>query len=174
MTIPIYPVSPEAGTNADTRFHVVLVEPEIPPNTGTIARLCAGTGTHLHLVRPIAFDLDDTKLKRAGLDYWPNVHLTVHDSFDEIAAIFPADRLHLFTTKTPRRFTDATYRPGDALVFGPETRGLAQPIRDRYADRCVTIPIRKDNIRSLNLAVSTAIGLYESLRQADYGPVVAE
>ena len=86
--IQTYPVAKEAGTPQDTHFHVVLVEPEIPPNTGTIARLCAGTNTHLHLVRPLAFDLDDTKLKRAGLDYWPNVYLTVHDSFEEIANLF--------------------------------------------------------------------------------------
>ena len=172
MTIPIFPVAPETGTDADTRFHVILVEPEIPPNTGTIARLCAGTGTHLHLVKPLAFSLDDTKLKRAGLDYWPNVHLCVHESFDEIAALFPPERLHLFTTKTPQRYTDATYRLGDALVFGPETRGLNQQIRDAYASQCVTIPIRKDNIRSLNLAVSTAIGLYEALRQVSFAPTI--
>ena len=171
MGIEIFPPSSEIGTDADKHFHVVLVEPEIPPNTGTIARLCAGTGTHLHLVKPLAFELDDTKLKRAGLDYWPNVHLSVHESFDEIAALFPAGRMHLFTTKTPRRFTDVTYRLGDALIFGPETRGLSASIRERYDSRCVTLPIRKDSIRSLNLAVSTSIGLYEALRQVDYLPI---
>ena len=171
MSIPIMPPAPETGTDADRHFHVVLVEPEIPPNTGTIARLCAGTATHLHLVKPLAFELDDTKLKRAGLDYWPNVHLSVHESFDEIIALFPRDRLFLFTTKTTRKFTDVKYRLGDALVFGPETRGLTEDIRTRFEERCVTLPIRKDNIRSLNLAVSAAIGLYEALRQADYAPV---
>ncbi|MBQ9394779.1 MAG: tRNA (cytidine(34)-2'-O)-methyltransferase [Proteobacteria bacterium] len=172
MTIPIFPPSPEIGTPADRHFHVILVEPEIPPNTGTIARLCAGTATHLHLVKPLAFELSDTKLKRAGLDYWPNVHLSVHESFDEIAALFPPEKMHLFTTKTPRKYTDAHYSVGDALIFGPETRGLSQEIRDRFEAQCVTIPIRKDNIRSLNLAVSTSIGLYEALRQAEFAPIL--
>lgn len=171
MSIPIFPPSEACGTEKDRHFHVVLVEPEIPPNTGTIARLCAGTGTHLHLVKPIAFSLDDTKLKRAGLDYWPNVHLSVHESFEEIAALFPPERMHFFTTKTPQCFTDVKYRLGDALIFGPETRGLCQEIRDRYAAQCVTLPIRKDHIRSLNLAVSTSIGLYEALRQVDFSPI---
>ncbi len=172
MSIPIFPPSPEIGTPADRHFHVILVEPEIPPNTGTIARLCAGTATHLHLVKPIAFELDDTKLKRAGLDYWPNVHLSVHESFEEIAALFPPEKMHLFTTKTPRKFTDVSYSLGDALIFGPETRGLSAEVRERYELQCVTLPIRKDNIRSLNLAVSTAIGLYEALRQVEFGPIV--
>ena len=88
MTIKILPPPPETGTPLDQHFHVVLVEPEIPPNTGTIARLCAGTSSHLHLVKPLAFELDDTKLKRAGLDYWPNVHLSVHESFEEIVDLF--------------------------------------------------------------------------------------
>ena len=171
MTIPIFAPAPEIGTGNDKHFHIVLVEPEIPPNTGTIARLCAGTDTHLHLVRPMAFELDDTKLKRAGLDYWPNVYLSVHDSFDEIVALFGADRLHLFTTKTPRKFTDVSYKLGDALVFGPETRGLSQQIRDTFENRCVTLPIRKDHIRSLNLAVSASVGLYEALRQVDFAPI---
>ena len=171
MAIPIMPPAPEIGTAADRHFHVILVEPEIPPNTGTIARLCAGTSTHLHLVKPLAFELDDTKLKRAGLDYWPNVHLSVHESFDEIIRLFPIDRIFLFTTKTTRKYTDMTYRLGDALVFGPETRGLSEPIRTRFESQCVTLPIRKDNIRSLNLAVSVSIGLYEALRQADFEPI---
>jgi tRNA (cytidine/uridine-2'-O-)-methyltransferase len=169
--IPTFPPSPECGTAADKHFHIVLVEPEIPPNTGTIARLCAGTSTHLHLVKPMAFELDDTKLKRAGLDYWPNVHLTVHESFDEIVALFPREKMHFFTTKTPKTFTEVQYRLGDALIFGPETRGLCAEIREKFEDRCVTLPIRKDNIRSLNLAVSTSVGLYEALRQVDYAPI---
>ena len=170
--IQTYPVAKEAGTPQDTHFHVVLVEPEIPPNTGTIARLCAGTNTHLHLVRPLAFDLDDTKLKRAGLDYWPNVYLTVHDSFEEIANLFRPEQMHLLTTKTPRFFTDVTYKLGDALIFGPETRGLSEDIRTRFDSSCVTIPIRKDHIRSLNLATSVSIGLYEGLRQVAFAPVI--
>lgn len=170
--IQTYPVAKAAGTPEDRHFHVVLVEPEIPPNTGTIARLCAGTNTHLHLVRPLAFELDDTKLKRAGLDYWPNVYLTVHDSWDEIVRIFRPDQMHLFTTKASRCFTDVSYKLGDALIFGPETRGLAEHVRTRFESECVTIPIRKDHIRSLNLATSVSIGLYEGLRQVGFGPVI--
>ena len=169
--IPILPPSEDIGTDRDSHFHVVLVEPEIPPNTGTIARLCAGTDTHLHLVKPLAFALDDSKLRRAGLDYWPNVHLSVHESFGEILDLFGRERLHLFTTKSERRVGNVQFRLGDALVFGPETRGLSLAIRTPLQDRCVTLPIRKDHIRSLNLAVSTAIGLYEALRQVDYAPI---
>lgn len=171
MTIPTFPPAPEIGTPNDKHFHVVLVEPEIPPNTGTIARLCAGTDTHLHIVKPMAFDLDDSKLKRAGLDYWPNVHLSIHENFDEIIDLFTPQRLHLFTTKTNTRLSQVKFRLGDALVFGPETRGLNLQIRQKMPDRCVTLPIRKDHIRSLNLAVSTAVGLYEALRQVDYAPI---
>lgn len=171
--IPTFPPSPQIGTPQDRHFHVVLVEPEIPPNTGTIARLCAGTDTHLHIVKPMAFELDDSKLKRAGLDYWPNVRLSIHESFDEIVRLFGRERLHLFTTKTDRRVSDVRFRLGDALVFGPETRGLSLQIRTPLQDRCVTLPIRKDHIRSLNLAVSTAVGLYEALRQVDYAPIDA-
>ena len=116
--IPVFEPSPEIGTPLDKHFHIVLVEPEIPPNTGTIARLCAGTDTHLHIVKPMAFELDDSKLKRAGLDYWPNVHLSIHENFDEIVALFGRERLHLFTTKTERRVSDVKFRLGDALVFG--------------------------------------------------------
>lgn len=169
--IPVSAPAPEIGTPEDKHFHIVLVEPEIPPNTGTIARLCAGTDTHLHIVKPMAFALDDSKLKRAGLDYWPNVRLSIHENFGEIVALFGRDRLHLFTTKTDRRVGSVTFRLGDALVFGPETRGLSRAIRDPLQERCVTLPIRKDHIRSLNLAVSAAVGLYEALRQADYAPI---
>ena len=172
MTIQILPPPPETGTPSDRHFHVVLVEPEIPPNTGTIARLCAGTSTHLHLVKPLAFELDDTKLKRAGLDYWPNVHLSVHESFEEIVRLFPPEKMFLFTTKTTRKYTEMKYHLGDALIFGPETRGLTEQIRTRFETQCVTLPIRKDNIRSLNLAVSVSIGLYEALRQVDFMPIL--
>lgn len=169
--IPIFEPSSEIGTPEDKHFHVVLVEPEIPPNTGTIARLCAGTDTHLHIVKPMGFDLDDSKLKRAGLDYWPNVRLSIHENFDEIVSLFGRERLHLFTTKTERRVSQVQFRLGDALVFGPETRGLSLALRTPLQDRCVTLPIRKDHIRSLNLAISVGIGLYEALRQVDYEPI---
>ncbi|MCL2326225.1 MAG: tRNA (cytidine(34)-2'-O)-methyltransferase [Proteobacteria bacterium] len=171
MSIEVMPVlADEVG-----RFlHVVLVEPEIPPNTGTIARLCAGTNTHLHLVKPMGFELDDTKLKRAGLDYWPNVRLSVHENFEAVSAIFLRDKMHLFTTKALRRYTDVGYALGDALVFGCETRGLRASILGAYADRCVTLPIEKGHIRSLNLATAAGIGLYEALRQLDFAPIGGE
>lgn len=171
MTILLSPVDPETGTAADKHFHIILVEPEIPPNTGTTARLCAGTNTYLHIVKPMVFDLDDSKLKRAGLDYWPNVHLTVHEDFEAILKIFPPERLHLFTTKTSKSYSQSTFSLGDALVFGSETRGLPEAIRSRFEDRCVTLPIVKNNIRSLNLATSAAIALYEALRQVDFAPI---
>ncbi len=168
MAIALTPVQAHWGTEADTCLHVVLVEPEIPPNTGTTARLCAGTRTILHLVRPLAFELDDRKLKRAGLDYWPNVVLCVHDDFTEITRIFSAERMHLFTTKATEIYTEHVYRLGDALIFGPETRGLSAEILQRYPQSLATIPIAKDHIRSLNLSNAVSIGLYEALRQLNY------
>lgn len=171
MSIHLSPVAPETGTASDKHFHIVLVGPEIPPNTGTTARLCAGTNTHLHIVKPMAFELDDKKLRRAGLDYWPNVHLTVHEDFESILKVFSPERLHLFTKKTTRSYSEVRFSLGDALVFGSETRGLSEAIRSQFLERCVMLPIVKDNIRSLNLATSAAVALYEALRQVDFSPI---
>lgn len=145
-------------------FHIVLVEPEIPANTGNIARTCAATGTHLHLVRPLGFSTDDRYLKRAGLDYWHAVNIHYHDSFDELKAQYPHARYFCATTKASRAYTEFRYREGDFLVFGKETAGLPAAILEAHADTCARIPI-STQVRSLNLSNSAAIVLYEALRQ---------
>ena len=145
-------------------LHIVLVEPEIPANTGNIARTCAATGTTLHLVRPLGFSTDDRYLKRAGLDYWHAVKIHYHDSFGELKAQYPQARYFCATTKASRVYTEFRYREGDFLVFGKETAGLPAAILDAHADTCVRIPISTE-VRSLNLSNSAAIILYEALRQ---------
>src|SRR5262245_3927012 len=115
-------------------FHIVLVNPEIPANTGNIARTCAATGTHLHLVRPLGFDTDDRTLKRAGLDYWYAVNITYYDSFEEVKAAFPEGRFFCASTRVSKRYSDYSFRDGDLFVFGRETKGLPQEILDAHAD----------------------------------------
>lgn len=146
-------------------LHIVLVEPEIPPNTGSIARLCGATDTILDLVHPLGFQVDDKHLKRAGLDYWPHVRINHWQNFD--AFLRQQDERHLFfmTTKTKRSYAEAQFRPGDMLIFGKETKGLPEDILKLYSDRCLTIPMTNPHIRSLNLAMSAGIVLYEALRQ---------
>jgi tRNA (cytidine/uridine-2'-O-)-methyltransferase len=147
-------------------FNVVLVEPEIPPNTGNVGRLCLATGAHLHLVQPLGFSLDDRALKRAGLDYWHEVKVTVWDSLGALQAAQRADaRWFFLTTKTRRAYWDAEFRAGDFLVFGRETKGLPEPLLAANAERCLTIPM-PGSTRSLNLATSVGIVLYEAVRQA--------
>jgi len=146
-------------------FHVVLVEPEIPPNTGNIARLCAATNTELHVVGVTGFRMDDRTLKRAGLDYWDEVRLHRHIDLAEIHAQHPASRFFYLTTKTDRPYTDHQFRDGDFLVFGPETRGLPEPLLTENEYNCLTIPMSNPNVRSLNLATSVGIVLYEAIRQ---------
>ncbi len=158
---------PEFGGPEDRDLHVVLVEPEIPGNTGNIGRLCAGANIWLHLVKPLGFDLDDRYLKRAGLDYWPHVRLCIHESFEEVAAIFPRERMFFFTTKTDRVYSEVTWPAGAALVFGRETVGLSEDLRRRYEDRLVTIPI-SSKVRSLNLSNACAVAVYEAMRQQGY------
>ena len=148
-------------------FHVVLVEPEIPQNAGNIARTCAATGCVLHLVRPLGFELSDKYLKRAGLDYWHLVDVCVHDDLAAFLATYPQARMHLFTTKARRTYTQADYRAGDFLVFGRETRGLEEEFLLAHADACVRIPMRGE-ARSLNLSNSVAVAVYEGLRQNDF------
>lgn len=164
-------ITPPSSSPLDGCFHIVLVNPEIPPNTGSIARLCAGTNCRLHLVKPLGFELDDTRLKRAGLDYWPAVKLSVHEDFDSILQFFSPSQLHLFTTKASKVFSQAEFCLGDALVFGAETKGLSEEIRNAFPERCLILPIAKQHIRSLNLANSVSIGLYEALRQVNYAPL---
>ena len=146
-------------------FHVVLVEPEIPPNTGNIGRLCLATGTHLHLVRPLGFSLDDRALRRAGLDYWQEVQVTLWDSFAALReAQPPTTRFFFLTTKTRRHHWDAEFADGDFLVFGRETKGLPESLLAANAAHCLTITM-SNQTRSLNLATAVGIVLYEALRQ---------
>lgn len=146
-------------------FHIVLVEPEIPPNTGSIARLCGATDVVLHLVHPLGFSVDDKYLKRAGLDYWPFVDIKYWDNLDAFFAATAENRLFLFTTKVDKPYFEAEFSPGSYLVFGKETKGLPQETIALYKDRCYTIPMYNDNIRSLNLAMCAGIVLYEAIRQ---------
>lgn len=146
-------------------FHVVLVQPEIPPNTGNIARLCLATGSTLHLIKPLGFSIDDKQLRRAGLDYWEHVTVRVWEDFEAFQAdAGPEARFWFFTTKTQRAFWDVPYQPGDYLVFGRETKGLPESLLLAHPDRVVTIPMKAET-RSLNLATSVGIGLFEALRQ---------
>ncbi|MBO7407826.1 MAG: tRNA (uridine(34)/cytosine(34)/5-carboxymethylaminomethyluridine(34)-2'-O)-methyltransferase TrmL [Clostridia bacterium] len=149
-------------------LNIVLVEPEIPQNTGNIARTCACTGAQLHLVKPLGFELDDRKMKRAGLDYWPELNVRLYENFDELrAAAGPEARFWFFTTKGSKRYTDAAFRDGDYLVFGRETHGLPEPLLKANYDRCLRIPMGA-RLRSLNLSNSVAIAVYEALRQSDF------
>ena len=146
-------------------FHVALVEPEIPPNTGNVARLCAATRTPLHIVGATGFRMDDRTLKRAGLDYWDEVELHRHIDIDSLYENLPDSRFLYLTTKVERPYTDWEFRDGDCLVFGPETRGLPSSLLKANSDRCLTIPMANKNVRSLNLATSVGIVLYEALRR---------
>ncbi len=146
-------------------LNVALYEPEIPPNTGNIARLCAATHTALHIVGVTGFRMDDRTLKRAGLDYWNEVELHRHIALDDLSVSLPASRLIYLTTKSSRSYTDWRYEEHDCLVFGPETRGLPETVLNGAPERCLTIPMRNKKIRSLNLATSVGIVLYEALRQ---------
>jgi tRNA (cytidine/uridine-2'-O-)-methyltransferase len=151
-------------------FQVVLVAPEIPQNTGTIGRLCVCTDTPLHLVRPLAFSLDEARIRRAGLDYWPHLDLHVHDSWDDFLRAAAPHRLWFCTTKTNRSLYEVQFAPGDTLVFGNETSGLPPPFYERYRDALVTIPMPGAHARSHNLANAVAIVLYEGLRQVCWTP----
>jgi tRNA (cytidine/uridine-2'-O-)-methyltransferase len=146
-------------------FHIVLVEPEIPPNTGSIARLCGAADVVLDLVHPLGFSVDDKHLKRAGLDYWPYVDIRNWDNLDSFLAAQDERKLYFLTTKVNRPYFAADFAPGSLLVFGKETKGLPQEIIELYKDRCYTIPMPNDNIRSLNLAMCAGIVLYEAIRQ---------
>ncbi|HHX73325.1 MAG TPA: tRNA (uridine(34)/cytosine(34)/5-carboxymethylaminomethyluridine(34)-2'-O)-methyltransferase TrmL [Firmicutes bacterium] len=148
-------------------MHVVLVEPEIPPNTGNISRTCAATGTTLHLVEPLGFSLSERHLRRAGLDYWEHLQLVLHPDLMAFLAQVEGKRLWLLTTKGTRFYTDVKYEPDDCLLFGRETAGLPDWLLARYPDRCLRIPMGP-GIRSLNLSNAVAIVLYEALRQQGF------
>lgn len=150
-------------------FHVVLVEPEIPPNTGNIARLCLGADATLHLVRPLGFLIDDKTLKRAGMDYWKQTRVVLWDNLAQLKAAHPQGRFWYLTTKCRRPYYEAHLEAGDFLVFGRETKGLPEPLLEANAERCLTIPMAAQT-RSLNLATSVGIVLFEGLRQVRTAP----
>lgn len=146
-------------------FDVVLYQPEIPPNTGNVIRLCANTGCRLHLIRPLGFRLEDRQLKRAGLDYHEYASVQVHADFGAFVATVPDARMYAFTTKANNRFDQAEFRPGDVLVFGPETRGLPQEVLATFEPRRrLRLPMLASS-RSLNLSNAVAVAVYEGLRQ---------
>lgn len=149
-------------------FRIVLVEPEIPQNTGNIARTCAATGCELHLIRPLGFEISDKYLKRAGLDYWNLVSVHVHENFGEFEALFPEIEYRFFTTKARRTYAEADYPEGCALVFGKETKGLDEELLIQHPQECVRIPMIAKS-RSLNLSNSVAVAVYEGLRQSGFG-----
>jgi tRNA (cytidine/uridine-2'-O-)-methyltransferase len=146
---------------------IVLVEPEIPMNTGNIARTCAATGARLHLIEPLGFDISDRAVKRAGLDYWHLVEVFVYHSIEDYFAKWGDENIWLATTKAPRSYTEADFTGDVKLLFGRETAGLPASLREKYRDRCIRIPIRAE-ARSLNLANSAAILCFEALRQQGF------
>lgn len=150
-------------------LHIVLVEPEIPPNTGNIARTCAATGSVLHLVKPLGFRTDDKSLKRAGLDYWPYVDVVIHEGLDEFMDEYRGRRMFLSTTKGKMLYTDAEYHDEDMLLFGRETKGLPLDFIRKHEDMSIRIPMSRDTrLRSFNLANSANIVLFEALRQLGF------
>ena len=148
-------------------MHIVLVEPEIPGNTGNIARLCAATGAELHLVRPLGFSTDDRHLKRAGLDYWHLLKLHYHDNFAAVQAAYPERTFYYNTTKAQKLHSAVTFQPDDMLVFGKETAGLPESLLRDNEKTCIRIPMIAE-ARSLNLSNAVAIVVYEALRQNGY------
>ena len=151
----------------DPPFHLVLVAPEIPGNTGNIARLCAATGAVLHLIDPLGFDVSDAAVKRAGLDYWNAVTVHRHGNLEAYRENHADARRFYFTTRATINYTDVQFAAGDHLVFGSESTGLPQDLLDEDPDRVIGIPILLDHVRSLNLANAASIVLYEALRQAN-------
>ena len=149
------------------KINIVLVEPEIPQNTGNIARTCAATGASLHLVRPLGFEIDDKKLKRAGLDYWDKLDITYYDGLADFFSKHPNADFYCFTTKAKNVYTDISYGDNVYLIFGKETKGLPEEFLVENPDRCVRIPMR-DTLRSLNLSNSAAIAVYEVIRQKGF------
>ena len=154
-------------------LNIVLVEPEIPMNTGNIARTCAATRSRLHLIKPLGFDISDKAVKRAGLDYWHMVDVRVYDDLEDLFRKNDITDLWLATTKAPQDYSKATFTRDSWLFFGKETAGLPQWFREAHADRCIRIPMRPD-ARSLNLANSVAVVTYEALRQLDFPDLSGE
>ena len=155
------------------RINIVLHEPEIPQNTGNIARTCAAIGASLHLIRPLGFCIDDKKLKRAGLDYWHLLDITYYDGLDDFYAKNPNANVFYYTTKAPRAYTEVTYPDPVFIMFGKESKGLPEELLQQHPDSCVRIPMR-DGLRSLNLSNSVAVAAYEILRQENFEALKTE
>ena len=150
-----------------SEINVVLLEPEIPQNTGNIARTCAACGASLHIIKPMGFEIDDKKLKRAGLDYWHQLDITYYENIEDFYAKNPDSCVFYYTTKAPRKHTDVKYPKKVYLMFGKETKGLPEELLRKNADTCVRIPMRS-MLRSLNLSNAVAIAVYEAFRQRDF------
>lgn len=148
-------------------MHIVMVEPEIPSNTGNVARLCAANKFTLHLVKPLGFSVDDKHLKRAGLDYWHFIEIYYHDSIEEVLAEYSHLDFYFLTTKAQKCYTDVQYSDDCMLIFGKETKGLPEPLLNQYPEHCIRIPMYSE-VRSLNLSNAVAITSYEAMRQNDF------
>ena len=148
-------------------LNIVLVEPEIPQNCGNIARTCAATGSRLHLIRPLGFDISEKAVKRAGLDYWHMVEVIDYENLDDFFARNDVKQMWCLSTKAPRGYTEATFRDGDYLFFGKETKGLPEDFLEAHRASCIRLPMRAE-ARSLNLSNAVAITVYEALRQLDF------
>lgn len=155
------------------KINIVLHEPEIPQNTGNIARTCAVTGASLHLIRPLGFSTDSRYLKRSGLDYWDKLDISYYDSLEDLFSQHPEADYYCFTTKAPKSYTDAEYSDDCWLIFGKETKGLPENFLSERLDRCVRIPMR-ETLRSLNLSNSVSIAVYEVLRQHNFDGLCGE
>jgi tRNA (cytidine/uridine-2'-O-)-methyltransferase len=151
----------------ETVLKIILYKPEIPENTGNIGRLCVGTNTQLHIIKPMKFFLNDKYLKRAGLDYWEHVDLKIHENYDNFLENTDNSNIYLFSTKAEKHFYDIRFNENDALVFGPESSGLPNEMLQKYYHNVYKIPM-SENIRSINLANSVAIVLYEAIRQLKF------
>jgi tRNA (cytidine/uridine-2'-O-)-methyltransferase len=152
----------------DVPLHIALVEPEIPPNTGNVARLCAATGCQLHLIEPLGFRIDDRELKRAGLDYWKHLGVSLHPSLDAFLQATAHLQRWFLSTRGTRRYSDAAFTHGDVLVFGKETKGLPQALIDAYADHALRIPQRPNSVRSINLSTAAGIVTYTALAKLGF------
>lgn len=156
------------GVDASAPLHIVLVEPEIPPNTGNVARLCAATGAQLHLVEPLGFRIDDRELKRAGLDYWQHLRVAMHPSLDAFLTATAQHRRWFLSTRGKITYADAAFERGDMLVFGRETKGLPQSVLEQFPDRVLRIPQRPGTVRSINLSTAVGVTAYAALARIGF------
>jgi len=156
----------------DAPLHIALVEPEIPPNTGNVARLCAATGCALHLIEPLGFRIDDRELKRAGLDYWHALGVVMHPSLNAFLETTEGMRRWFFSTHAKRTYAGARFQSGDVLVFGKETKGLPKPLINAHPDRALRIPMREESVRSINLSTAVGIVAYAALAATGFPELV--